>query len=203
MHDTNKIDMLTLSPTGTLIELSTHADDVLRALHSAIDCPAVERIRLVNAVDVWTGGEGLFSDHPTLNLYASAVIAALDPDMVGLVPVGTVVFAQTRRGAAVSLNDDARKMISHLVRALLGFADYVRERPVMRPAAVISGRSWEWTFHGVQFQAIALDDSPAVTLRFRTNVSSDWTVSHQRVTAGRSAEVIAEEMFRDTTAGLA
>lgn len=202
MNDTNKVDMLALSPVGTLTELSAHAGDVLRALHSAIDCPAVERIRLVNAVDVWTGGEGLFSDRPILNLYASAVIAALDPDMVGVVPVGTVVFAKTRRGAAVSLDDDTRKMISHLVRALLGFADYVRERPVMRPAAVISGRSWEWTFHGVQFQAVSVDGSPVVTLQFRTNESSEWTVSHQRVTAGRSAKVIAEEMFQDTTDGL-
>jgi hypothetical protein len=194
--------MLTLSPAGTLTELSARTGDVVRALHRVIDCPAVERIRLVNAVDVWTGGEGLFSDRPTLNLYASAVIAALDPDMVGVVPVGAVVFAKTRRGAAVSLDGDTRKMISHLVRALLGFADYVRERPVMRAAAVVSGRAWEWTFHGVHFQAIALNGSPAVTLRFRTNVSSEWTVSHQRVTAGRSAKVIAEEMFRDTTAGL-
>jgi hypothetical protein len=137
------------------------------------------------------------------NLYASAVIAAVDPDMVGVVPVGTVVFAKTRRGTTVSLDDDTRTMISHLVQALLGFAAYVRERPVIRSAAITNGRSWEWTFHGIQFQALSMDGSPVVTLRFRIDESAEWTVSHQRATAGRSAQVVAEEMFRDTTAGLA
>jgi hypothetical protein len=94
-------------------------------------------------------------------------------------------------------------MFCHLVRALTGFADFVRERPTMRPVAAIGLHAWEWTFHGVQFQAVWFTDSSVVTLRFRTGNGSEWTVSHQRAVEEQPAQRIAEEMFQDTTGGLA
>jgi hypothetical protein len=119
---TDDLRLLVVPPDGSMsVVVPKPNEDALRMLYRAIGCHTVELIRLPGNVDMWVDEEGTFVDAPESNLFAAAVIAALDPELAGqVIPVGTVVLAKSSREKTVSLDSETAGFVMSLVEALGG-----------------------------------------------------------------------------------
>ena len=70
----------------------------------------------------------------------------------------------------------------------------------MRAVPTVSGRTWEFSHNGTDYQIVTLHGSTAVRLYYRDPIYEKWNFGHARDTNGQSAKLIADQMHEDIVA---
>jgi hypothetical protein len=67
---------------------------------------------------------------------------------------------------------------------------------------MVNGRAWRFEHHGTAYQIVSLNGSDRVALHAQQEPGDEWEFGHDRNTSGRSAHMVAREIYRDITAPL-
>jgi hypothetical protein len=67
---------------------------------------------------------------------------------------------------------------------------------------MVNGRAWRFEHNGTAYQIVSLNGSDRVALHSQQEPGGKWEFGHDRDTAGRSAHLVARDIYRDITAPL-